>query len=106
TSNYQIDLPEDLKRRRIHNMFHINRLRRHEANDNQLFPHRETQVHYDLGNHQAKEYLVDEIVDHFKDGRTLKFKVRWNLGDVTWEPLEHVNAAQALDDYLALQGVS
>ncbi|KAI0337372.1 hypothetical protein BDW22DRAFT_1339917, partial [Trametopsis cervina] len=39
TANYQIDLPEDLKRRRVHNMFHINRLHRHEANDNQLFPH-------------------------------------------------------------------
>lgn len=106
TSTYQLDLPDDLKSRRVHSTFHVSRLRRHEPNDEAVFPSRIVPPPYDMGAYSAKEYQVDEIIDHYRDGRSLKFKVKWNLGDVTWEPLEHVNAARALDVYLELQGVS
>jgi hypothetical protein len=106
TSNYTLDLPEDLKRRRIHPTFHISRLRRHERNDDVLFPHRETQVYYDLGTPNQAEWVVDEITTHKWEGKQLKFKVLWNLGDVTWDSLANVDDCAALDNYLDVQGVS
>lgn len=35
TSNYTLDLPEDLRQRRMHPVFHVSRLRRHEPNDDE-----------------------------------------------------------------------
>ena len=34
------------------------------------------------------------------------FKVRWELGDATWEPLDVVEDLEALDHYLELEGVT
>lgn len=104
TSNYTIDLPEDLKKRRIHPVFHVSRLRRHEPNDDTRFPSREVNVYYDLGNPKDKLWNVDSIINHGKVGRTMKFLVRWNLGDETWEPLSRVSNLTALDEYLVVQG--
>lgn len=64
TSNYTIELPEDLARRRVHPTFHFSKLRRHEPNDDSLFPHRETRVYYDIGTPANAEWLVEEILDH------------------------------------------
>ena len=105
TSNYKLELPDDLAKRGIHPMFHISRLRRHEANDSSLFPHRDVQVYYDLGTPEETEWLVDEIVDHEWSGRTIRFHVKWNLGDLTWEPLSNCAELEALDNYLDTQGV-
>jgi hypothetical protein len=33
------------------------------------------------------------------------FKVHWELGDLTWEPLDVVEDLKALDDYLELEGI-
>lgn len=62
-------------------------------------------VYYDLGNPTDAEWGVDCILEHRRTGRTINFLVRWNLGDETWEPLSHVNALKALDEYLVVQGV-
>ena len=105
TSNYTLDLPEDLRRRKVHATFHISWLCRHEASDDALFPHRDTQVFYDLGTPNETEWLVDEITAHRWEGRKLRFLVRWNVGDSTWEPLENCQDLEAFDNYLDTQGV-
>jgi len=64
TDNYTIKLPQQLKDRRIHPTFHVNLLRRHEPNDNRLFPKWDAQAFYDMGNPDDAEWLVDEITAH------------------------------------------
>ena len=105
TSNYTLELPEELRRRRIHPTFHASLLRRHEPNDDALFPGREARSYYDFGNDDQQEWLVDEILSHRWDGRRIEFLVRWTLGDCTWEPYEHCKELSALDEYLTLHGV-
>ena len=106
TSNYTLELPDDLCKRKIHPTFHISRLWRHEPNDEKLFPNREAQVFYDLGMPADAEWYVDHIMEHRGKGRTLRFRVKWSLGDETWEPLANVDDLSALDEYLETQGVS
>lgn len=106
TSTYTLDLPADLARRGIHPTFHASLLRRHFANDDALFPHRDTRVFYDLGEPEDAEYLVDEIMAHEWHGDELWFHVKWNLGDITLEPLTHCEDLAVLDDYLEEMGVS
>jgi hypothetical protein len=48
---------------------------------------------------------MDAIVGHRWEGCHLECEVRWNLGDMTWEPYTGMKELAALDDYLALQGV-
>lgn len=105
TSAYTLDLPEDLTKRGIHPTFHVSLLRRHEPNDENLFPHRDTATAYDLGTPDSQEWLVDDIVAHRWVGKKIEFLVKWNLGDSTWEPLAHCDELEALDIYLDLSGV-
>jgi hypothetical protein len=102
--SYVLDLPEELRRRRVHARFHVDRLRRYEANDDTLFPKRDAIAFYDVGIDEDAEWVVDEIVAHQWHGTTIKFLVRWNLGDSTWEPSENCKDLEALDRYLELQG--
>lgn len=105
TSTYKIELPEDLRKRRIHPTFHISRLRRHEASDDVLFPHRDTRVFYDMGTPSNDDWLVEEVTGHRGKGKSLEFNVRWNMGDDTWEPLAKVQGCGELELYLETQGV-
>ncbi|OJT02273.1 hypothetical protein TRAPUB_7218, partial [Trametes pubescens] len=89
TSNYVLDLPAELKNRRIHPRFHISLLRHYEPNDDAVFPHRKAKSYYDFSNEESTEWLVDEIVGHKWNGNKCQFHVRWTLGDHTWEPYEH-----------------
>jgi hypothetical protein len=104
SSVYELDLPESLKKRRIHAKFHVNLLRRHEPNDDERFPHRDIKSYYDFGNDENEEWLVDEIIGHRWIGEQIEFEVRWNLGDSTWEPYDNVKKLAALDEYIDLQG--
>lgn len=106
TSNYVLDLPAELKNRRIHPRFHVSLLRRYEPNDDAVFPHREAKSYYDFGNEESTEWLVDEIVGHEWKGNKCHFHVRWTLGDHTWEPYEHCKELVALDEYCRLMGVA
>ncbi|OJT05306.1 Transposon Ty3-I Gag-Pol polyprotein, partial [Trametes pubescens] len=106
TSNYVLDLPAELRDRRIHPRFHVSLLRRHEANDDALFPHREARAFYDFGQDDETEWLVDEIIGHAWTGNKCQFHVRWTLGDHTWEPYEHCKQLAALDEYCQLMGVA
>ena len=49
TSTYTLDIPEDLRRRRVHPTFNVSLLKRHEPNNDLLFPAREVKRFYDFG---------------------------------------------------------
>jgi transposase InsO family protein len=105
TSNYALGLPEELRTRNIHPTFHVSLLKPHIPNDDARFPTRDVRVFYDFGQDADVEWEVDEILAHQWVGKALKFLVKWNLGDSTWEPLKHCNQLRALDEYLSLRGV-
>lgn len=105
-STYTLQLPADLAARGIHPTFHVSLLRRHEASDDRLFPHRETQTFYDMGVPDDTEWLVDEIIGHRWVDRKIEFLVKWSLGDPTWEPYAECHELEALDTYVELMGVA
>lgn len=105
TSNYVLELPDELVKRRIVPRFHVSLLRPHFENDDAMFPNRTSIDAYDFGAPNEAEWLVDEIIGHRWKGKTLEFQVRWNQGDTTWEPSRACDELEALDRYLALMGV-
>jgi len=104
-SRYTLDLPTELKKRRINPTFHESKLRPYIKNDEKIFPRREAQAFYDFGEDDEQEWLVDEILTHQWNGNKLEFLIRWNLGDTTWEPYAMCKELEALDKYLELQGL-
>jgi len=105
TSNYELELPMELVKRQIHNRFHVSLLRPHNPNDSVLFPSRRKVQPYDLGALDETEWYVNEIVGHCWKGRNIKFLVKCNLGDSTWEPVSNCNELEALNNYLMLSNV-
>ena len=106
SSNVTLELPEDLKKRRIHPTFHTSLVKPYIANDDDRFPKRDTHVTYDMGENDELEWFVDEIIGHqWTSKDKLELRVQWTLGDVTWEPLQNCNELEALDRYLELQGI-
>ena len=106
-STYTLDLPLQLKERRIHPTFHVSRLRVHIPSDDSLFPHRDLVAVYDFGQPDNSICVVDEIVGHeWTSPSRVKFVVRWADGDITREPYKNVSEAQKLDEYFELMGVS
>jgi hypothetical protein len=105
TSNVTLELPEDLKKRKVYPTFHSSLIRPHVSNDDKRFPKRDTYIAYDLGESDETEWFVDEIIRHqwtAKGG--LELRVQWILGDITWEPLRNCKELEALDRYLELHG--
>ena len=56
SDTYTLDLPDQLKVRRVHPMFHVGLLRAHEPNNDTMFPRRDTQAFYDVGNDDEAEW--------------------------------------------------
>jgi hypothetical protein len=104
-SRYTLDLPAELKARRIHPTFHVSRLRPYTKNDDMVFPKREVRAYYDFGDAEDNEWLVDEILAHRWEGNQVSFLLQWNLGDTTWEPYSECKELAALDRYLELLGI-
>src|SRR6266581_4578402 len=69
----------------------------------QTFPPREVNIFYDFGEDPDCEAQVCEILGHAWAQDSIWFKVKWELGDTTWEPLENCNELIHLDEYLMLQ---
>jgi transposase InsO family protein len=106
TSNYELELPEELRRRGIHPNFHVSLLRPHYPSDDVLFPARSTPDAYDFGAPDDAEWYVDEIVSHRWVGSSIEFHIKWSLGDHSWEPLKECTKLAAFDAYLTLMGVA
>ncbi|KAF8237406.1 hypothetical protein L208DRAFT_1516788, partial [Tricholoma matsutake] len=103
-SNYDLELPEELHWRRVHNRFHVSLLRPYHASDDAVFPNRCGPDLYDFGAPDNAEWYVKDITSHRWKGCALEFLVKWSLGESTWEPLSICNELAALDGYLALVG--
>ena len=78
SSTYQVKLPPNMKKWRIHDIFHENILKRYIGNNNELFPKQETHPHYDFGDDPDNEWVINEIIDH-KWSPNLMLKVLWVL---------------------------
>jgi hypothetical protein len=64
TSNYMLELPSELVRRRVHPKFHVSLLRPHEPNDDALFPNRASVDVYDFSTPDDAEWIVDKLNSH------------------------------------------
>lgn len=104
----KLALPEELINRRIHNKFHVSRLRKAHLSDLEMFPHRDSNVFYDFGGNDELESVVRDILAHKWEGRNhdkLTFYVRYEDGDAEWREWALCEDLKALDDYLQLRGV-
>ncbi|QRV72049.1 Transposon Tf2-1 polyprotein [Ceratobasidium sp. AG-Ba] len=105
-STYTLELPEELKKRRINPVFHGSLLRPHYPNNDLLFPSRDANHYYDFGEDPETEWVVEDILNHKYQGKNIMFLVKWSKGDQTWESLQRCSDLEALDRYLELQGVT
>jgi hypothetical protein len=106
-STVTLELPDDLKNRRMSLTFHTNLVRRYIANNDDPFPKREAKSFYDFGATTDEEWLVDEIIAHRRiNSKELEFQVRWTLGDMIWEPMSACKDLEALDNYVELRRMS
>ena len=62
SSNVTLELPPELKDRRIPPTFHTNLVRPYVKNNEILFPKREARSYYDFGNNDEQEWFVDKIL--------------------------------------------
>ncbi|KIK49945.1 hypothetical protein GYMLUDRAFT_127161, partial [Collybiopsis luxurians FD-317 M1] len=106
SSTYRLDLPDELKNRRIHDNFHVSMLRPYHESDTMLFPDRTKPEPYDFGAPPEAEEFVLSIENHKWSKKSPLFEVHWALGDITWENYSTVNNLKALDEYFTLHGVS
>jgi hypothetical protein len=105
-STYKLELPMELTARRIHPRFHVSLLRPHQPNNDDIFPSREVGRFYDFGMPKNQEWMVEAIISHKWTGpRSLRFRVKWTAGDITWEPPKHLEETLHLDEYYELHAV-
>ena len=104
-SRYTLDLPPELKARRIIPSFHVSLLCQYHKSDDTVFPKHEVHTVYDFGDAEDNEWLVDNIIAHKWEGNNISFPVQWNLGDTTWELYAECKELVALDRYLELLGI-
>ena len=104
-ASFRIELPQHLKKRGVHDVFHSSLLRIHVPNDDRLFPGRmDTQI---VGEDiRDDEWAVDRIKSHAGAKGDAMFEVLWKSGDTTWLPYYQITHLQALTDYLDLIGIS
>ena len=81
--NVMLELPQEIKDRKINLTFHTNLVQPYIKNNDILFPKRDTKVFYDFGNDEDQEWLIEEMLAHKWTNNNLELQVKWMLGDVT-----------------------
>ena len=102
SSNVMLELPQEFKDRKINPTFHTSLVQPYIENNDILFPKRDTKVHYNFGNDEDQEWLIEEILAHKWTINDLELQVKWMLGDITWELLSSCKDLEALNAYLEL----
>ena len=81
-SSFKLELPNELKQRGVHDVFHSSLLRIHISNDDWLFPGRqENQLR--LGPEVEEEWAVEEVLSHHGSEGDIIFELKWKSGDIT-----------------------
>jgi hypothetical protein len=75
SSNYELELSEELVARHIHPCFHVSLLRPFEPNDDTLFPGCESKRFYNFRMPDNDEWLIDEIMGHHFVGKSIEFNI-------------------------------
>ncbi|KIP10235.1 hypothetical protein PHLGIDRAFT_48464, partial [Phlebiopsis gigantea 11061_1 CR5-6] len=81
-NSYKLELPSDLKRRGIHDVFHSSLLRQHVPNDDRLFPGRLASQVSELED-RDNEWAIARIASHRGSGQLAIFEAIWKSGDRT-----------------------
>lgn len=103
-NSYRIDLPANLKRRGVHNVFHASLLRIHIPNDDRLFPGRLDSQVAELEDKDG-EWAIDSLVSHQGSKENSIFEAIWKSGDCTWVPYETVSHLPAMKAYFEALGI-
>ena len=103
-SSFKLELPNELKQRGVHDVFHLSLLWIHISNDDQLFPGwQENQLR--LGPEVEEEWAVEEVLSHHGSKGDIIFELKWKSGDITWLPSHDIAHLQVLKNYLDAQGM-
>ena len=103
-NSYQIELPHELKKRGIHDVFHASLLRIHQPNDDRLFPDRSL-ARLLANDEERREWEVERVLAHAGSKDNAVFQVRWKTGEISWLPYHQVAHLVAIADYLEAVGV-
>jgi hypothetical protein len=103
-NSFRIDLPDRMKQRGIHDVFHSSYLRIHVPNDDRLFPGRLDNQVAEFED-QEREWAVEKITSHKGNRSDAVFEVKWKAGDTTWLPYDRVDHLSALQDYFDVLGI-
>ncbi|EJD34388.1 hypothetical protein AURDEDRAFT_36363, partial [Auricularia subglabra TFB-10046 SS5] len=95
---YMLDLPPELKKRRIHPTFHANLLREHVENDDVRFPGRQIEDIKQISD-LSFDTTVNEIVGFRWKDNSPTFFVTWSDGLTTEEDYATVAQLQAFDEF-------
>ncbi|EIW84843.1 hypothetical protein CONPUDRAFT_18604, partial [Coniophora puteana RWD-64-598 SS2] len=79
-NSYRVELPDRMKQRGIHDVFHSSLLRIHVPNDDRLFPGR---LEYQIADFDMPdvEWSVDRILSHKGSRSNAMFEILWQSGD-------------------------
>ncbi|GAB1527049.1 hypothetical protein RhiTH_010224 [Rhizoctonia solani] len=103
-ATYHVELPEDLRRRRIKAIFHALLLKPHIPYKDRRFPGRNYKQIALLEANDNK-WAVEKIVGHCGKGSNAVFEIVWQTGDRTWETYRVVRHLEALKQYFKAIGV-
>ena len=110
-NSFVVDLPADLRRRGIYDVFHASLLRIHVPNDDRLFPGRDVSQVLSLADKSdpkdadSHEWPVARIVSHSGSRQNAMFEVLWKAGDITWLPYDSVAHLEPLKMYFEALGI-
>ena len=104
-NSYQIELPDELKKRGIHDVFHASLLRIHHPSDDRLFPDRSLSRML-ADDEERWEWEVERVLAHVGSKDNAIFQVRWKTGEASWLPYHQVAHLVAIADYLEAVRVS